>query len=413
MCRLRFQVRQSTNSVDEMQRKFALAIVIALTLTVGGAGAYFGYSGWLESRIRYLHQECRRTQDAKRWSDMELAARQWTRLQPSEADCWLYLAIALEEQGDLEASEKALQSLPDRKSKSVQGLLELSNLQFGPLNKPLAGVATCERILSLRPQILEAHRRLIFFDALCVQRAQMTSRIYRSIELGCEPREVYVYLMLGEAPIFTNGFETVNHWLQRDPSSELFLVARTVQMAENLALLKNPTSQSQAQLEQAERLLTGYRQQFPANRVVLWFFLKNAARRSDVESVGKLLASVPDDAGDEGVFWRYRGWFHSQRDEFADAELAYRKAVELTPLDFQIWHEWADVLRKKGELPEAAKLQAVAAEGRQLRLSLQQLKDASTITDTQLNQIRIYAHKCGDNRVAQALARRLRVPAAP
>ena len=393
-----------------MRRRLGFAAAIVLVIALIGGGAYVGYSRWWEHRIRSLRDECRQAQDASEWQRMAEIARRWTELQPSEADGWIFLAIALQEQGDLPASASALNRLPDKHPKSIPALLELSALQFGPLNKPLEGVATCERILAIQPRILEAHRRIIFFHAIGVQRAKMTSQIYRSIELGCEPREAYVYLMLAEVPVFSNGFETANHWLQNDPESELFLVARTVQLAENLAVLRDPTADTRAQLERAEQILADYRQRFPLNRAVLWYFLKNAARRSDVEEVGKLLATVPSEAGDESLFWRYRGWYHAQREEIAEAEAAYQNAAELTPLDSQIWHELADVLRRQGRLAEADTMQSVAATGRQLRLEIQKLKDAAAISDTQLDKVRIYAEACGDQRVAQSLRRRLGLP---
>ena len=340
---------------------------------------------------------------------MEEVARRWTAIDPHTADPWLFLAIAIQEQGDLKASAAVLNQLPDKDPKTIPGLLELSALQFGPLNKPLDGVGTCQRILNINPRILEARRRIIFFNAICLQRTKMTAQIYESIEFACEPRESYVYLMLGDAPIFSNGFQTANHWLQNEPDSELFLVARTVQLAENLAILKEPTAESKAQLDRAEQILTDYGRQFPGNTVVLWYFLKSAIRRSDIEEVGKLLAKVPQDAGDESVFWRYRGWYHAQVGEIEEAEVAYVKSASLTPLDSQVWHELADVLRRRGKLTEADNLQHIAANGRQLRLELQKLKDAATVSDLQLESIRQYAQACGDHAVADALRKRLKI----
>ena len=237
----------------------------------------------------------------------------------------------------------------------------------------------------------------------------MTSQIYQAIEFACEPRESYVYLMLGDAPVFSNGFETANHWLQNEPDSELFLVARTVQLAENLAILKDPTTETKAQLDRAEEFLADYRRQFPGNTVVLWYFLKSAVRRSDIEEVGELLATIPPDAGDESAFWRYRGWYHAQVGEIEEAEVAYVKSASLTPLDSQVWHELADVLRRRGRLTEAESSQNIAATGRQLRLELQKLKDAAAVSDIQLEKIRQYAAACGDHAVSEALRRRLKI----
>lgn len=371
--------------------------------------SYWVYTRWHENRIREIGEECRRYQTTADWPRMEEAARRWTTIDPDSADPWLFLAIAMQEQGDLKASATVLNQLPDTDPKTIPGLLELSALQFGPLNRPLDGVATCHRILNINPRILEARRRIIFFHAICLQRTKMTAQIYQGIEFACEPRESYVYLMLGDAPIFSNGFETANHWLQNEPDSELFLVARTVQLAENLALLKDPTTETRAQLDRAEQILTDYRRQFPGNTVVLWYFLKNAVRRSNVEEVGKLLATVPPDAGDQSTFWRYRGWYHAQVGETDEAEAAYAKSASLTPLDSQVWHELADVFRRKGRLTEAEAAQNIAANGRQLRLELQKLKDAAAVSDIQLERIRQYAHACGDQAVSEALRRRLKI----
>jgi len=391
-------------------RKGVRVLAVILLIFVIGAGVRMGVQSWDRARHDWYRQECQRLTKAQNWTELETRARDWAAWRPADADAGITLAVALQEQGKLEESAEVLQALPEQDPKTIAAWLELSNLQFGLLNRPFDGVATCERILQIQPRILEAHRRLIFFYAITLQRVKLTSQIYRAIELGCEPREAYVYLMLGELPIFTNGFETANHWLQKDPEAELFLVARTVQLAETLENLKEPTPETSAQVEQARQILSDYRQRFPENRSVLWYFLKNAARRSDVDEVGKLLAAVPEGAGDESVFWRYRGWFHSHRDEVAEAERAYRAAGELTPLDALIWHELADVLRRQGRLTEADTMQSVAAEGRQLRLELQKLKDAGAVTDEQLDRVRAYAEACGDSRVGLALRRRLGLP---
>lgn len=392
-----------------MRRKIGCGCAIVVVLFLVSYSSYWGYTRWNENRIRKFREECLQHQSTSDWPHMEEVARRWTAIDPHTADPWLFLAIAIQEQGDLKASAAVLNQLPDKDPKTIPGLLELSALQFGPLNKPLDGVATCQRILNINPRILEARRRVIFFNAICLQRTKMTTQIYESIEFACEPRESYVYLMLGDAPIFSNGFQTANHWLQNEPDSELFLVARTVQLAENLAILKEPTTESKAQLDRAEQILTDYGHQFPGNTVVLWYFLKSAIRRSDIEEVGKLLAKVPQDAGDESVFWRYRGWYHAQVGEIEEAEAAYVKSASLTPLDAQVWHELADVLRRRGKLTEADNLQHIAANGRQLRLELQKLKDAATVSDLQLESIRQYAQACGDHAVADALRKRLKI----
>ena len=392
-----------------MRRKICIAVIFAFFVMLVSFSSYWGYARWRENRIREVGEECRQYQTKADWSRMEEAARRWTTIDPDSADPWLFLAIALQEQGDLKTSATVLNQLPDKDPKTIPGLLELSALQFGPLNKPLDGVATCHRILNINPRILEARRRIIFFYAICLQRTKMTMQIYQGIEFACEPRESYVYLMLGDAPVFSNGFETANHWLQNEPDSELFLVARTVQLAENLAILKVPTSESKAQLERAEQILTDYRRQFPGNTVVLWYFLKSAVRRSDIEETGNLLSKISPDAGDESVFWKYRGWYHAQVGEIEEAEAAYVKAASLTPLDSQVWHELADVLRRRGRLTEAESAQNIAATGRQLRLELQKLKDAATVSDIQLDKIRRYAETCGDRAVSDALRRRLKI----
>lgn len=386
----------------------AVAIVVLISLL--GFAVAWSLARWRSAAIQQFRADCQKLQKAEDWKALEANARRWNQADPGTAESGIFLAIALQEQGKLPESAQVLTNLPDKDPKTIPALLELSGLQFGPLNRPWDGIATCERILRHQPRILEAHRRLIFFSAITLRRAEMTNRIYRSIELGSEPREAYVYLMLGEVPVFTNGFETANHWLQNDPESEVFLVARTVQIAETLSNLKEPTAETRAQLDQAIRLLMDYRERFPENRAALWFFLSRAARDSRVDDVGQLLAQVPESAGDEAVFWRYRGWFSAQRSDIEQAEQAYRTAAELTPLDASIWHELADVLRRQGKLTEADTMQEVAAVGRQLRLELQKQKDAAAVTDEQLNRIRVYAEACGDRRVGTALRRRLRIP---
>ena len=74
--------------------------------------------------------------------------------------------------------------LPDDDPRTPAALLELSHLQFGALNEPIAAAETCKRILRLQPENAEAHRRLIFYYAMSRQRSPLVAEARRAIAAG-------------------------------------------------------------------------------------------------------------------------------------------------------------------------------------------------------------------------------------
>ena len=380
------------------------AVVVIVVACVVGRSAY---DKWVEHREEALKTQCRATYESDDWDRLEQLAREWLDLNPESADAWIFLADAAKQRNDLEHTVEYLKRVPRSDPKVVDALAEAINIEFGPLNRPLEGARLCEEVLGMAPRTPIPRQRLIFFHALTLQRVKMIAQIRQALELQCEAPEAYAYLVLSDHLSFTNGFKLNSQWLQEAPESELFLVARAVQMSETLSKLEDQTLESDEQRSERTKLMNQYLKQYPSNPPLLRHFLALAVEQSDIAEVGRLLKQVAPESSEDSVFWRYRGWYYAAVEDFEQAEVAYRKAGMLFRLDWHVWHELAAVLRRKGELDEAEYLERVALEGKTLRKELMQLPDVSKLTPEILERIGNYAEHCGDNLVAEAVRDRL------
>jgi Flp pilus assembly protein TadD len=134
-----------------------------------------------------------------------------------------------------------------------------------------------------------------------------------------------------------------------------------------------------------------------------------AIGRHDIDDVGQLLAEAPADAWDDSTFWRFRGWYHHQFDDFDEAEKAYRKSLELYPLDWETWHNLAATLRQVKDLDGAEQAQMIALQGKELRKSIRQLSDARAVSPEIFTEMRDYCVACGDHLTAASLQTRIRL----
>jgi tetratricopeptide (TPR) repeat protein len=282
---------------------------------------------------------------------------------------------------------------------------------MGPLGKPLSGVAVCERILQFRPNLGAAHRRLIFFYAITLQRAKVVAQARACIEQGGELPETYVQLMAADGIDVPDAYEWVTKWLRSDPENERFLVARAFHYtgAKGLreAADRTTTEASSAKTAAGERLLTDTLTQFPRNPELLAYFLQRGCQLEDPQRVAALLVQAPEEAKQDYRFWRFRGWLHRARHEDSPAADDLRQALRLNPYDWRSARELAVVLRRSGRAEEAESLEARASTGQNLQPTLQQFINVSFLPATMLQRLADYARLCQDEAVAERLAQRI------
>ncbi len=295
--------------------------LLAVALVICIASLAYMESG--RRRVVWLEAECDAASKSEQWPRLENLAGQWVQHRPDLALPWLYAAEAASQQGDSIRTAYYLYHLPDSDARTPVALFELSHLQFGALNQPIAGAETCERILRLQPQASEAHRRLLFYYAMSRQRGKLIAEARRAIATGCDVPETYVYLIAADWITFTNGYDVNQRWLQSSPENETFLVAQAYHLVRSAALDEEAELVDESGISRPERLMNVLLERFPHNREVLAFQLNMASFRGKVDRVAKLLAQAPPSSTEDSRFWRFKGWMHETRHELEEAEKAY------------------------------------------------------------------------------------------
>jgi tetratricopeptide (TPR) repeat protein len=303
--------------------------------------------------------------------------------------------------------------LPDGDPLTLTALGDRADLLFGDLQDPREAARTCERILRLDPANGEAHRRLCFFYAATLQREKLAAQARRAIDLGCETPETYVYVVGSDWLTLSNTLSVNSHWLKASPEDELFLVAAARGFVSNSGLEEEVAGEEEAEgaervVPEHDRRLRELLDRFPGNLELLAYFLQKATTRGDVDEVTTLLGQAPPEAEADNRFWRFKGWVHGQSDQPAEAEAAYRRALEIDAYDFATQHQLGGALRKGGKLEEAADFARLAAEGRTLRKSILEQPDVRAIPPGVLREMGRYAEGCGDRDVAGKITARLR-----
>jgi tetratricopeptide (TPR) repeat protein len=392
------------------QRRWGYWIVAGVLLTVSAVAIPVGlarYDSWRVQRSKDFARNCRKLRQAQDWQQLAAVADEWRAWDTHNADAILFRAEAAQGTSDFPLAADLLHLVPAKSPKRLAALIERTTLLFGPLNQPLEGVRACREVLELEPRAFAIHQRLIQFYAFTLQQEELLRQIYQAIELGCEPVEAYVYLMLADVLTFQNGFEVTNRWLAPDTTQETFLVARTIHLWKHLSMEASPSDDTKEKLRLAEQFLHEYLEKYPQNLAVLTFFANLGLNNGDVEQVGQLLRRFPDAGHQDGRYWRFKGWLHAALDEYEQAETAYRESLRIYPFSWSVRHELADIVRRKRDFPQVARLQELALSGKELRQQLMEIPDARSVPNPLLVRIRDYARRCGDDFVADALAKRL------
>lgn len=383
-----------------------IAFLILLAAIPMGAKQY---RSWREQRSKDFARRCRANRQSMDWDKLASVSDQWRNWDKRSADAVLFRAEAAQGLRDFRLAADILNKVPEGHPKRLGALIERSSLLFGPANRPLEGVKTCQQVLEIEPRAFPAHQKLIFFYALTLQQDELLRQIYKAISLGSEPIDAYVYLALADVLSFQNGFEVTNRWLAEDVSQEIFLVSRTIHAWISLSLAQPPDSETKEKMELAEKLLSEYLDRFRTNISLLTFFLNRAVTNGEVGEAERLLSRFPDNATTDSRYWRFKGWLHAAKDEIGEAEAAYKESLNIYPLSWTVRHELADVLRRQKNFQQVSQMQDIALLGKDLRGELLQIPDARSVSKAVLVKIRDYSQRCGDDFVADALTRRLRI----
>lgn len=378
--------------------RFGLVFSIAILLL---AGSSYAYGAWMRSvRTAYLLQ-CRQARDAGDWVELQRLAERWTAWDRRNTDAWLFRADAAQHQDDFASAAVYLESIPDSDPKSLPVLVSLSKLQFAALNRPFDGVKTCERMLMKEPRTTAAHEQLIEFYALSLQRRQLEYQIRFAIKCSREPPTAYVYLFLIDTMKLESGVASNSSWLEQYPDSEIFSVARVLQMPEPENDLNGESGDHKSEMTNS------LFEKFPKSLELLAYKIDLSIRRGDPDKVMELLLNLPPEADEDSRFWRAKGWLHLVRDELPKAKEALQKAIELYPMDWNARNWLSDALRSEGDFAEAERHQGIVRRARRLRqLITSGTKNQNSSTEV-LTEIAEIARQCGDVQVAQALTRRL------
>ena len=397
-----------------LRRSLMIVGVVASVVAVG----LLVHRGWKQMQCERLRQACRAARVLGNWVELERLATAWSDLDSRAGDPILYAAEAAVGRQALDRAAEYLGRIPDDDPRAVEALLQRVDMLFGDLARPFAAAETCQRILALAPSCGPAHRRLIFFYAVTLQRTRVAEQARRAIAAGGDIPETYVYLVGSDWLTLSNTTSVTTRWLEHHPDEELFLVAAARGDVATRGLdgsIENAGgSDTQAEAEDGSVRSTSHDQRlrallerFPTNPELLAYFLQTASTEGDVDEVTSLLARVPAACGDDNRFWRFKGWMHAARGEAEEAQDAYGRALELNAFDFGSRHQLAEVLRTLGRTDAAAPEAALAAEGRALRRAILEQPDIASVPPAVLARVQRFIRGSGEDQVADRLSARM------
>jgi len=377
-----------------------------------------GMRGWQEMRRVGLRRESEAARAARDWERLERTALEWATVAPDDATPLLLAAEAAVTRRAIDRAADHLGRVPDDDPRAVDALLQRVDMLFGELARPFEAAATCERILAIAPACGAAHQRLVFFHAVTMQRTRAAAAARRAIMAAADIPETYVYLVGSDWLNLSNTTAVNTRWLVAHPDEEVLVVAAARGDIASRGLDDSIEGTAAADADGARDAdgaatrrpddgLRALLARFPANAELLAYFLQQATTAGDIGEVTDLLARVPAASFDDNRFWRFKGWLHAARGEGAEAEAAYRRALELNAFDFASRHQLADALRRRGLVELAASQAALAAEGRSLRRAILEQPDVGSVAPELLGRIQRFAAASGETEVAARLGRRI------
>lgn len=346
---------------------------------------------------------------SENWGRLKFAAGQWLAHDPDAPQALLFAAQAADEHGDFHDAAEYLLQIPDSAAVAADALDRLAVLYIGPLNRPDLVESTLLRLIEIAPDPSLASRELLRYYGITAQR-EKERQFARSLILASDDliRVACVYLMEVDAVLFGHGEELCAHWLESGTDPELYRVAQLVNHTRTIGLTAAAdqlvaSEQREEDLAEQERALSKCFEEYPSNIELLSLLISSAIDRGDIRRVGELLADVPSSASNDARFYRYKGWVHRIREEYAQAETAFEHAIALDRYDWPSRHQLAEVLRLKHRPDEAAASLEIASQGSAIRKQILNLDHLESVPDELMQQMRRYAEAVGDEDVASRL----------
>ena len=357
---------------------------------------------------------CKEAQNESRWIDLETWSARWSWFEPQEADAWLLLADAVQHQNRFAEAAEYLSSVPANSPKAPAAILLESKLYFGAANRPLEGEVACRRLLALQPKATMAHALLIRFYAFTLQRKKLEDQVRAAILVDQEPRDSYIYYFLADSLNMAGGEQLNTLWLTSYPDEELFLVARALQAVSSDEDKPAATEVAADKILNArEAQIVKLLERFPHNINLLADQIDAEIVKGHLENVLRLLKNAPATAESDNRFWRFKGWVHYAKGEFQEAELAYRRALKMHPMDWQTLNRLSEVLRARQETKEIDRIQSIVKRIQDLRGEIREIQVVEEAPLDVLKSLAGLATECGDDFIANALQRRVGVQGGP
>ena len=364
--------------------------------------------------IRYRHhasvvactRECFDRRKESQWEELAKVSERWSKLEPQKAEPWLFRAEAAENTKDWVNLVQYLDRIPRSDRRAVGALVRKAAAEFEYLNRPWDGVKTCDEVLGLDSRVLLAHKQTIFFHAMTLQRAEMVRRIRRAIRVRRESPGAYAYLVSASWLYSGSIYRQNTRWLEADPDSETFLVARALHVY---------TTEVKTDLERAgefedipaeEEMLRRY----PQNLELVAYFLNQSITNGDFERVLSLLEMIPQNRADlDARFWRARAWCEDTLGQFELAERSLRRAFALDPYWWKIHYQMQDLLRRLGRFEESVQFSKIHKLSWELSVEIMTLNRKMDELDGEqfCRSLLKLVELIGDDEVGSALRERL------
>ncbi len=161
------------------------------------------------------------------------------------------------------------------------------------------------------------------------------------------------------------------------------------------------------------RLLSDLLKRFPHNVELLSYHIEQSLLAGETDRAIQLLSQAPAEIDTDNRFWRYKGQIHETQQEIAEAEGAYRRALEINRLDWATMNRMTTIERLRGRYPNVERLQKLVRQADLLREQVRKYPTAEQVGLEWLRSLAKFSQVAGDEFVSQALSVRLHGGAAP
>ncbi|EMI18998.1 hypothetical protein RMSM_04077 [Rhodopirellula maiorica SM1] len=376
------------------------------------AGAILAVMLARQYQLFQLHTMVQSARAAQDWDQVAAATNVWLDRDPDSPMALMYAAEAAQHRGSFEQAINLLSQIPVTDPAAAHAKVQQAQLFLGPLNRPMIGETKLKEATTINSRSIEAQRELLRHYGITAQRAKALAQARLAIENESDSPATYVYLISLDSIVYSTGKESNARWLESGENKELFEVAMLVNEARTIGLGESAdalvdTNQRQAELTQLESQLLAALERYPENPELLAILLSTYSDRGDVQKVVSLLSQVPASAANDARFFRYKGWLHRMRDEFAEAEQSFRQAIAKDPYDWKSQTQLAETLRLQNRTSEAETALEIASMGTQLRKSILGLSTIEILPVNVLKQLHQYSVTMNDQSVADQLAIRI------